>query len=159
MELVLFIGLQASGKTSFYRSRFAPTHTHVSKDRLRNNRNRDRRQLELVRAALEAGQSVVVDNTNPMIADRRPLIDLARSFGAKVTGYYFESRVADCVARNQTREGANRVPDVALYSTIKKLEHPCRAEGFDDLFHVRLAPKGDFEVTPWRDDEADHEGC
>jgi predicted kinase len=32
MELVIFIGLQASGKSTFYHERFARTHVHVSKD-------------------------------------------------------------------------------------------------------------------------------
>jgi len=32
LELVVFTGLQASGKTSFYRHHLADTHAHVSKD-------------------------------------------------------------------------------------------------------------------------------
>jgi predicted kinase len=34
MELVVFIGLPASGKSSFYRQRFSSTHALVSKDRM-----------------------------------------------------------------------------------------------------------------------------
>ena len=63
-ELVIFIGLQASGKTSFYRSRLAQTHVHISKDLMRNNRRPERRQQQLVREALSAGRSLVVD-THP----------------------------------------------------------------------------------------------
>lgn len=73
MELVVFVGLQASGKSTFFRERFAATHEHVSKDLFRNNRNRDRRQRQLIEAALAAGSPVVVDNTNPTPEDRRPL--------------------------------------------------------------------------------------
>ena len=47
-ELVIFVGLQASGKSTFFREGFAATHEHVSKDLFRNNRNRNRRQEELV---------------------------------------------------------------------------------------------------------------
>jgi len=32
LELVIFIGLQATGKSTFYRARFAATHVLVSKD-------------------------------------------------------------------------------------------------------------------------------
>jgi predicted kinase len=138
MELILFIGLQASGKSTFFRSRFATTHVCVSKDQFRNNKNRERRQRELIVAALEGGRSVVVDNTNPTRAERQPLIALGHSYRAKVVGYYFESRVEDCRARNEAREDANRVPEVALYSTIKRMERPSRAEGFDELFFVRI---------------------
>jgi predicted kinase len=40
MECVILIGLPASGKSTFFRERFAATHDHVSKDLLRNNRSR-----------------------------------------------------------------------------------------------------------------------
>src|ERR1700683_865239 len=93
VELILFIGLQAAGKSSFYRARFAGTHTHVSRDNFRNNRNPSERQLVLVEKALVSGQSVVVDNTNPTDLDRAPLIERARSLGVPVIGYYFESRL------------------------------------------------------------------
>lgn len=149
MELVVFIGLQGAGKSSFYRTRFAATHVHVSKDRLRNNRNPERRQRQLIAEALEEARSVVVDNTNATAEVRRPLIDLGRAAGARVVGYYFESRLEDCLKRNAQRQGKARVPDVALYVTAKKLEQPTHAEGFDELFHVRLTEGGDFVVSAW----------
>src|SRR5215216_4222437 len=98
MELVIFVGLQASGKSTFFRGRFAATHEHVSKDLFRNNRDRNRRQAQLIKAALNAGSPVVVDNTNPTVENRRPLIQLGLEFGAKVIGYYFDSTVRQCVA-------------------------------------------------------------
>src|SRR5207302_5314457 len=132
-ELVLFVGLQGAGKSSFYRARFADTHDWVSKDRFPNNRNPARRQRQLIEEALGAGRSVVVDNTNPTKEDRAELIALARSFGGTVAGYYFESRLADCLERNRQREGKARVPDLALYATRKRLCLPSLAEGFDRL--------------------------
>ena len=157
-ELVLFIGLQGSGKSSFYRARYAGTHDWVSKDRFPNNRNPARRQRQLVTEALGAGRPVVVDNTNPTRQDRAELIALARSLGARVVGYYFESRLADCLERNRQREGKARVPDLALYATRKRLCLPSADEGFDRLSYVRLLGEGRFEVLDWTeglpDDEA-----
>jgi predicted kinase len=150
MELVILIGLQGAGKSTFYQRRLAQTHAWVSKDRLRNNRNPGRRQRQLIEEALAAGQSVVVDNTNPTQADRAELIALGRSLGATITGYYFESRLADCQERNRKRTGKAQVPDVALFATRKQLCPPARAEGFDRLFFVRLVD-GDFEVVDWDD--------
>jgi predicted kinase len=138
VELVIFTGLQASGKTTFFRERFAATHGHVSKDLFRNNRNRNRRQRELVEAALRAGCPVVVDNTNPTAEDRRALIESGHRFGARVVGYFFGSGVRECIARNARREGKTRVPDVAIYATAKRLVTPSRLEGFDELLCVRL---------------------
>ncbi len=152
MELVLFIGLQGAGKSSFYRVRFAATHRHVSKDRLRNNRNPERRQRQLIAQALEEARSVVVDNTNATAEARQPLIELGRAAGARVVGYYFESRLEDCLKRNAQRQGKERVPDVALYVTAKKLHRPTLAECFDDLFQVRLVEGSNFAVSTWSEE-------
>lgn len=146
MDLVIFVGLQASGKSTFFHHRFEATHELVSKDLLRNNKNRNRRQRYLISAALEVGSSVVVDNTNPAIEDRGPLIVLGREHGARIIGYYFESQTRRCLVRNRQREA--RVPDVALYATAKKLAPPSYAEGFDELYDVRISSDSTFEVTP-----------
>jgi predicted kinase len=146
LELVIFVGLQASGKSTFFRERFAATHELVSKDLFPNNKNRKRRQEELITAALSAGVPVVVDNTNPTPEDRRALAALGRGHGAKILGYYFDSPVRKCVERNRLRAGKARVPDVAIYATAKKLVKPCIAEGYDELFHARLADDHAFEV-------------
>jgi len=157
MELVIFIGLQGAGKSSFYRARFADSHALVSKDRLRNNRRPARRQRQLIEEALLAGQSVVVDNTNPTVQDRADVIDLGRRHGATVIGYYFESRLEDCLARNRQRPGKERVPDVALHTVARKLHLPSAAEGFDRLCFVRLAGDQSFEVLGWAETGATDE--
>lgn len=136
-ELIIFSGLQASGKTTFYRSHLSATHVHVSKDLMIDTRNRDARQEQEIARALAEGKSVVVDNTNPTPAVRAPLIALGRAWGARVVAYYFETTVKDSVARNRLREGKARVPDVALFVTARKMVPPTLAEGFDE---VRVIP-------------------
>ena len=148
VELVLLIGLQASGKTTFYRNRFAATHAHVSKDLMRNIRHRERRQNEQIVAALSAGKSVVVDNTNISAEVRAPAIQLSRELGALVSGYYFESRLEVCLARNASREGRARVADVALRAMAARLERPSLEEGFDALSYVVLV-EGQWIVKEW----------
>jgi len=150
MELVLFIGLQGAGKSSFYRERFAATHVHVSKDLWPNARRREARQQRLITEALAAGRSVVVDNTHPQVEDRAPLIALGKAHGARVVGYAFASDVEACLARNAARPGRARVPDKALLITAAKLRWPSYAEGFEALYHVRLDPEGGFHVGDWR---------
>jgi predicted kinase len=145
VELVVFVGLQASGKSTFFRERFAETHQHVSKDLFPNNRNKNRRQEHLLRASLSAGRCVVVDNTNPTLEDRRVLIGLGGEYGARIVGYFFEASVSECIRRNEVREGKARVPNVAIYATAKKLVAPSIEEGFDELLRVRLNDSA-FEV-------------
>ena len=149
MELIIFIGLQGSGKSTFYRTCLAATHEHVSKDVLGNNKNPNRRQLQLIERALQAQHSVAVDNTNPTIEVRRPLIELGRQYGATIIGYYFEADLKQSLERNRQRAGKAKVPDVALYVTFKKLESPSYAEGFDKLYSVRITGSADFEISAW----------
>jgi predicted kinase len=144
MQVVILIGLQGSGKTRFYRSRFKDTHVHVSKDNFRNHRNKNRRQRQLIEEALSQGRSVVVDNTNPTPDDRKPIIEIARRFGAEVVGYFFESNVKDCLRRNRRRVGRSRVRDVVIYVTIHKLRPPSKS---DALFDVKALTRGRFKVS------------
>jgi len=141
--------LPASGKSSFYRERFAGTHDHVSKDLLRNNPRPQRRQEQLLAESLALGHAVVVDNTNPSATVRAPLVRIARQAGAEVVGYFFRTEVADAVRRNRGREGPDRVPDVAIFATRKRLEPPAFSEGFDRLYDVILNEQTRlFEVRP-----------
>src|SRR5579871_4215961 len=156
MELVVFVGLQGSGKSTFFRERFAATHTMVSLDLLRNNAKPRRRQEQLIAEALAAGRSVVVDNTSPTVADRAPLIALGRQYGATVVSYFFETPIADALRRNRQREGRARVPDLAIYATAKMLVRPTHAEGFDQVYRVRVRESGGFAVEEWSAEGDEH---
>jgi predicted kinase len=132
-ELIVFVGLPASGKSTYYRAHFSSTHVHVSKDLMPNARGRDARQRLLIDSALAKGESVVVDNTNPSAADRAPLIAIGRRHGARIVAYYFETNVRTSIMRNRERQGRERVPDVAIFVTQKKLVPPAVEEGFDEV--------------------------
>jgi predicted kinase len=147
VECIVFIGLPASGKSTFYQQRFAGTHTHISKDLFPKSANKSARQARELTAALDAGQSVVIDNTNPALADRAEVIVVARQRGARVVGYYFAASTRDSIGRNRGRQGAARVPDVAIFTAAKRLVVPTREEGFDELWRVAIRPDGGFEVT------------
>jgi predicted kinase len=146
------MGLQASGKSTFARTRLPASLVYVSKDRFPSARDKAARQAREIAAALGAGLGIVVDNTNPTREERAAIIALARGAGARVHGYYFGSSVDACKARNALREGDARVPDVALFATAKKLERPSPGEGFDVLYYVRIVDGGDFELSPWQEE-------
>ncbi|MFD6948759.1 kinase [Nocardiopsis sp. TSRI0078] len=143
-EMALFVGLQASGKTTFYRARLAATHLHVSKDDFPNARRPQRRQMRMVHEALGAGLNVAVDNTNPSPEEWRPLIEAAREHGARVVGYWFPPDLPLTLERNAARRGRHRVPDVGVYATRKLLRRPSRADGFDEVHTVVSDGSGGF---------------
>jgi predicted kinase len=141
-ECVILVGLPAAGKSTLARRRF-PGHEIVSKDAFpASARNKQARQDAQLRAALTAGRSVVVDNTNATPADRAAVITLARELGASVTGIYIEVSPRVAVARNAQRTGRAKVPKVAIFTCAKRLVPPLVSEGFDVLETVRVQPDG-----------------
>ncbi|WP_044002114.1 AAA family ATPase [Hymenobacter swuensis] len=148
MQLVLFCGIQATGKSTFYQQRFFHTHVRISMDLLRT-RHRERRLLEL---CLETQQRCVIDNTNPTQAERAVYLAAARAAGFEVVGYFFQSVAADALVRNQQRPPERQVPDKGIRATRNRLELPTRAEGFDQLYFVRVLDNQAFDVTSWQDE-------
>lgn len=141
------VGLPGAGKSSLYREKFAGTHVHVSKDQWPNATKREDRQRKLVDEALASGQSVVVDNTNPTIAERAALIRIARAHGARVIGYFFDVNTRTAVARNAERTGRGKVPNVAIFTAAKRLQRPSLAEDFDQLFGVTINKDRKLEIN------------
>ena len=146
-KAIIFIGIQASGKSIFYHERFED-YVHINLDTL-HTRNKEK---ILLRECVENRRSFVVDNTNPTREDREKYIRAARDNGYHIQGYYFQSSVSDCIARNQKREGKARIPDQAVAGTHRKLELPEYGEGFDELFYVRMEG-GSFMVDKWNETE------
>ena len=147
MNGIILIGLQASGKSSFFLSQFYKTHLKLSMDMLKT-RNREK---ILFNACLEGKQPVVIDNTNPSIINRKKYIDGFKKHKFEVVGYYFESSLESCLERNALRTGKERIPDVGLKGTFNKLELPKLSEGFDRLYYVTMEKDG-FKIAEWNDE-------
>lgn len=144
-QAIIFIGIQASGKSTFYNQMLAPLgYCHINLDTL-HTRNQENILLE---TCLDEGSSFVVDNTNPEIADRGRYIPRAKELGYEVIGIFFQSIVRDCIARNENRQ--NAVPRQAIPCTQNKLQLPSYTEGFDKLFFARIIDNG-FERTDWKE--------
>ena len=144
-QMVVFIGIQASGKTTFYHKFLAGAgYVHINLDTLRT-RNKEKLAIQ---TCYTKGCSFVVDNTNPEKADRARYIPDAREHGYEVIGIFFQSILNDCISRNEMRE--RKVPRIAIPAVQNKLQMPEYAEGFDKLYFVRIE-KDDFIITEWKE--------
>jgi hypothetical protein len=144
MEAVILIGIQGSGKSTFYQERFASTHVRINLDTLKTRH----RELLLLNECIADRKDFVVDNTNPMVEQRKRYISAARAAGYRVTGYFFDVPISECIERNKGRQGKAKIAIPALYGTRKKMQPPSFEEGFDELFLVSSAGN-QFGLRPW----------
>lgn len=147
MEMIIFIGLQASGKSSFYREGFFKTHMRINLDMLKT-RNREKLMID---ACLSAKQPLVIDNTNPTRKEREVYISEAKENRFKVIGYYFQSSIKECLNRNNNRTGKECIDEKGVLGTYSKLQLPNFKEGFDELYFVRMENE-EFIVEGWKDE-------
>ncbi|HYF02973.1 MAG TPA: AAA family ATPase [Patescibacteria group bacterium] len=138
MEAIIFCGVQAAGKTTFFKEHFFATHVRISYDLLKT-RNRETKFLNL---CLHTKQKFVVDNTNPTRADREKYIAVAKAHKFAVIGYYFHAEIEDALRRNSLRPGKENIPVVGIRSTLKRLQIPVYDEGYEELYTVTLRKEG-----------------
>ena len=142
MEAVIFVGIQASGKSTFYRECFFDTHVRINLDMLRTRYREDL----FLQACIAGKQRFVVDNTNVLAEERAKYIKLAKAARFRVVGYFFLTHVRDALERNEQRIGKSVIPPKGLVGTYKRLEVPIRAEGFDALFRVQIGAGSEFVI-------------
>ena len=147
MNAIIFVGLQASGKSSFFVKNFVDTHIRINMDMLHTRH----REKVIVDACIAAKQPIVIDNTNPLRADRQRYIPKLKDAQFTITGYFFQSRLADCLDRNAQRRGNAFIAEVGIRATSKKLELPQLDEGFDQLKFVRI-DNGEFITEDWKNE-------
>ncbi len=141
----IMIGIQGSGKSEFCR-RYLPDAVRINLDTLKT-RNNEKRMIADCHAR---GVDYVVDNTNPTREERARYIPAAKAEGYRVVGYFMQSRLQECIARNNLRDEKEIVPPKAIAMTSNKLEMPCNAEGFDELYFV--ANDGvEMTISEWRE--------
>ena len=143
----IMIGIQGSGKSAFCRRYLSDT-VRINLDTLKT-RNNEKRMIADCHAR---GVNYVVDNTNPTKQDRARYIPAAAAEGYHVIGYFLQSRLQECIARNNQREGKERIPAKVIAMTSNKLEMPSKSEGFDELYFV--ANDGlTMVISEWREND------
>ncbi|MBQ8585536.1 MAG: AAA family ATPase [Butyricicoccus sp.] len=144
--VAIMIGIQGSGKSTFYHRFLAEEYVRVNLDTLKTRA----REWALVEECMRAGKSFAVDNTNPAEADRARYILPAKEAGYKVIGFFMESRLQPCLERNAKREGKERIPEKAIAATSNRLQLPRLEEGFDELYFVKNDGQT-MTISEWRE--------
>jgi predicted kinase len=149
MEAILLIGIQAVGKSTFYKEHFFATHLRINLDMLKTRR----REMLMLEACISAKQPFLIDNTNILKRERARYIELAKPAGFHIIGYYFQSRLQDALQRNRQRIGKANISEKGLIAKHRHLEIPNYSEGFDKLYYVMIEPiSNEFIVQEWPDE-------
>lgn len=133
MQLIILIGLQGAGKSTFYKKNFVDTHIRLNGDMLKTAN----REKLLFDACLASKTKIVIDKTNPTLADRQKYIPLAKAQHFEVIAYYFDVPFDDALSYNNQRTGKAKVPEVGLKNVAKHLSKPSFDEGFDKIYFIK----------------------
>jgi predicted kinase len=134
-EAVILVGLQGSGKTTWFRENFAQTHVHVSRDIQKTAAA----EAALIADCLRKRSSFVIDDTNATRQARAPFIRGAKAAGYRVIACFFDVPVRTAIGRNNHRKDKRPIPVPAILKTAKQIEKPAIEEGFDE---VRMVAEG-----------------
>ena len=124
--LVLMVGVQGSGKSTFYARYLAEDFVRVNLDTLKT-RNRERLLIE---ECLASGKSYAVDNTNPTRADRERYIPAARERGYRVIGYLMQTGIVPMKEEEPYVRGLSdyTLPKTAM-DYLEKMRLLCEEKG------------------------------
>lgn len=93
---------------------------------------------------------MIIDNTNVKKKERAKYIQQAKDHKYKITGYYFNADPKECLQRNNSRVGKEKVADKVIFIKYHQLEKPTFSEGFDEIFEIRMV-NNEFTKTEYRE--------
>ncbi len=155
-EVVIVMGYPAAGKTSQVQTYRDQGYESLNRDTVGGSLNDLLPKLE---ALLRAGKSVVLDNTYPTVASRKPVVDLGKSHNARLRCVFIdispEDAMINACCRMIERHGRilgpkekvddpGAFPVAVIYKYKKELEKPKKEEGFDVVEKVK------FVRRPWK---------
>ena len=144
MELVVFSGIQCSGKSSFFEQYFSKSHARINLDSIKS---RTKEMVNFI-SLMEEGYSIVIDNTNPARPDRERYIVPATRSGYRIVGYQFEIPISTALARSAARKTQKTVPVQDIYLTARKMQPLLKTEGFNEIYQVTTDESMSFIIRP-----------
>ncbi|KAG2173495.1 hypothetical protein INT44_007086 [Umbelopsis vinacea] len=146
-EVIVFVGYPASGKSTFAHKHLVPKgYVYVNQDTLKTRE----KCIAACRAALEAGKSVVIDNTNAERYTREYYIKAAKDSNAKIRCFWFMAS-RELAEHNNSYRAYNAIEGRELLSRMvfqmfsSKLQEPNVSEGYEEIKKINFILDGSEE--------------
>lgn len=148
-EMIILVGRQASGKSTFAKNihNSNMNYVHINRDTLKTKAKCEKE----TKNALVNGNSVIIDNTNPSIADRKIYIDMANEYNVPVKCIVVNTDEKLCHHLNYYREimtngNTKKIPQIAYNIFKKNYVEPNINEGFESVQHITFVPNFENEL-------------
>lgn len=140
-EIVVMVGVQGSGKSSFSKNYLVSKgYEQISNDKYRSFN----KCTQVMEKAIAARKSVVVDNTNPDEDSRQQFIHIAKKHGLPIRCFVMKTSLDhaqhNLKFRYYSDESIPPIPDMAFNIYKKKFKMPELSEGFDDVIEIEFIP-------------------
>lgn len=141
-ELVLTVGFPAAGKSTFVKQHLVPAgYAYANRDSLGSWQ----KCVAVCQSALQAGKSVVVDNTNPDLESRCRYTDCAKVLGVPCRCFLFTASLEQAKHNNRFREMTEKehvpVNSIVLNTYKSKYVEPSLEEGFAEIIKIHFVPQ------------------
>ena len=142
-EMIINVGLPASGKSSFsYKYIVHHGYEYINRDTLKTQK----KCLIKTEKALKNGNSVIIDNTNVTIMERQPYIELAKKYNIQCRCLVFTTPKEICIHNNYyrnfiTNNAVSVIPQIVYNMMNKKYEEPKLLEGFYEINKIDFNPR------------------
>ncbi|XP_007423165.1 bifunctional polynucleotide phosphatase/kinase, partial [Python bivittatus] len=141
-ELVVAVGFPAAGKSTFLKQHLASVgYVYVNQDTLGSWK----KCVSLCETSLQAGKSVVVDNTNPDLESRHRYTECAKKANIPCRCFLFTASLEQAKHNNRFREMTEKehvpVNNIVLNTYKSKYVEPSLEEGFSEILKINFVPQ------------------
>jgi len=142
-EMILMLGRPGSGKSEFSRkllnAEAYKNYIYVNMDTCKTKN----KCHKITKDAIQKGQSLIIDNTNPSQQIRKEYIELAQKYGSEIYISVYMMDIPEILSKhlNQFRVQKSqgqiaKIPEIAYRIYNKKYQEPTLHEGIDQIIKI-----------------------
>lgn len=137
LEMIIAVGVPASGKSTYFKKIFGDSDNHViiNQDTLKTKA----KCLKETNKALDNKMSVIIDATNPSKKTRKEYIDIAKKYNAVIKCFHFDTPIDlahHCNNYRAITDEKEKISKMVYRIYSSKYEEPSLKEGFDQILNI-----------------------